>query len=338
MAKSAQILITGATGLVGSAVANKLVAEGFPVRALVRPGSPRFHLDGLDLEYVAGDIRDPQSVRQAMVGVRYVFHVAADYRLWARDPNEIFAANVEGTRVVMTEAKAAGVERVVYTSSVATLALRHDGSPADETVPLAAEDGIGAYKRSKIAAERLVEAMVAEDSLPAVIVNPSTPIGPRDVKPTPTGRIIVEAARGRMPGFLDTGLNLVHVDDVAEGHLAALKSGTVGERYILGGENVLLADMLAEIAAMVGRRPPRWRVPRAVAIPMAYAAEAAAHITGRAPFTTLNGVRMADHRMFFTAAKAKRELGFRPRPYRQALEDSIRWFSDAGYLNGKRKL
>lgn len=338
MANSAQTLITGATGLVGSAVANKLVAEGFRVRALVRPGSPRFHLNGLDLEFVAGDIRDPQSVRKAMAGIRHVFHVAADYRLWARDPNEIFAANVEGTRVMMQEAKAAGVERVVYTSSVATLALRDDGSPADETVPLATEEGIGAYKRSKIAAERLVETMVVNDSLPAVIVNPSTPIGPRDIKPTPTGRIIVETARGRVPGFLDTGLNLVHVDDVAEGHLAALRRGVIGERYILGGENVLLADMLAEIAGMVGRRPPRWRVPLAVAIPMAYAAEATARITGRAPFTTLNGIRMAEHRMFFTAAKAERELGFRPRPYRQALEDAIRWFSEAGYLNGKRKL
>ena len=337
MGNAAQTLITGATGLVGSAVARRLVGEGFPVRALVRPGSPRFLLDGLDLDFVAGDIRDPKSVRQAMAGVRYVFHVAADYRLWARDPTEIFAANVDGTRVVMQEAKRSGVERVVYTSSVATLALREDGSPADETVPLATEDGIGAYKRSKIAAERLVEAMVANDALPAVIVNPSTPIGPRDVKPTPTGRIIVETARGRVPGFLDTGLNLVHVDDVAEGHLAALKRGTIGERYILGGENVLLADMLAEIASMVGRRPPRWRIPRAVAIPMAYAAETTARFTGRAPFTTLDGIRMAEHRMFFTAAKAERDLGFRPRPYREALEDAIRWFRAAGYLERKRK-
>ena len=203
MNSSAKTLITGATGLVGSAVARKLVAEGFPVRALARSNSPRFHLEGLDLEFVVGDIRDAESIRRAMAGVRYVFHVAADYRLWARDPSEIFAANVEGTRIVMEEAKRAGVERIVYTSSVATLGLRTDGSPADETVPLSVEQGIGPYKRSKIAAERLVEAMVANDALPAVIVNPSTPIGPRDVKPTPTGRIIVETARGRVPGFLD---------------------------------------------------------------------------------------------------------------------------------------
>ncbi len=337
MDSTAHTLVTGATGLVGSAVAGSLVAEGYRVRALVRPGSPRSHLDGLDLEFVGGDIRDAESVRRAMAGIRYVFHVAADYRLWARDPGEILATNVDGTRIVMQEAKRAGVERIVYTSSVATLALRADGTPADETVPLSTEEGIGAYKSSKIAAERLVEAMIAHDALPAVIVNPSTPIGPRDVKPTPTGRIIVEAARGRIPGFLDTGLNLIHVDDVAAGHLAALKRGTIGERYILGGENVLLADMLADIARLVGRRPPRWRFPRAVVVPVAYAAEATARLTGRAPFTTLDGIRMAEHRMFFTAAKAERDLGIRPRPYREALEDAIRWFGAAGYLDGKRK-
>ena len=337
MGNSEQILITGATELVGSAVARKLLSEGFAVRALVRPGSPRFQLDELDLEFAPGDMRDASSVRRAMAGVRYVFHVAADYRLWARRPNEIFAANVDGTRIVMQEAKRAGVERIVYTSSVATLALHDDGTAADESVGLKIEEGVGAYKRSKIAAERLVEKMVACERLPVVIVNPSTPIGPRDVKPTPTGRIIVEAASGRMPGFLDTGLNLVHVDDVAEGHLAALKRGAIGERYILGGENVPLADMLAEIAQLVGRHPPRWRIPRAVAITVAYAAETNARLTGREPFTTVDGVRMADHRMFFTAAKAERDLGFRARPYRAALKDAIVWFEVAGYLNGKRE-
>jgi dihydroflavonol-4-reductase len=335
MGSTTQTLITGATGLVGSAVARKLVAEGFLVRALVRPGSPRFHLQDLNLEFVDGDMRDPHSVRRAMADIRYVFHVAADYRLWARDPSEIFAANVEGTRVIMQEARRAGVERVVYTSSVATLALRDDGSPADETIPLATAEGIGAYKRSKIAAERLVEDMVARDGLPAVIVNPSTPIGPRDVKPTPTGRIIVEAARGRMPGFLDTGLNLVHVDDVAEGHLAALRRGKIGERYILGGENVRLADMLAEIARQVGRRAPRLRFPPAVVLPVAYAAEMRARLTGREPFTTVDGIRMAAHHMFFTAAKAERDLGVRARSYREALADAIGWFRAAGYLEAK---
>ncbi len=337
MRSAAQTLVTGATGFVGSAVAKALSEGGFAVRALVRPGSPRAHLAALTLELVEGDIRDQASVERAMRNVRYVFHVAADYRLWARDKREIYGANVDGTRHVMQEALRAGVERVVYTSSVATLALRPDGAPADESVPLAEDQGIGAYKRSKIAAERLVGAMVANEGLPAVIVNPSTPIGPRDVKPTPTGRIIVEAACGRIPGFVDTGLNLVHVDDVAAGHLAVLHRGAIGERYILGGTNVLFADMLADIAHLVGRAPPRLRIPRVVALPVAYAAEATAWLTGREPFATVDGIRMAEHRMFFTAAKAERDLGFCARPYRQGLEDAIRWFRDAGYLEGKRQ-
>jgi dihydroflavonol-4-reductase len=335
MDRSAQTLVTGATGFVGSAVAKVLAGAGFQVRALVRPGSPRSHLDGLALEFVEGDLRDADAVRRAVAGARYVFHVAADYRLWARDRREIFAANVDGTRNIMREALRAGTERVVYTSSVATLGLRSDGSPADESVRLSEPEGIGTYKRSKIAAERLVEAMIANEGLPAVIVNPSTPIGPRDVKPTPTGRIIVEAARGRIPAFVDTGLNLVHVDDIADGHIAALERGVVGERYILGGTNVAFADMLADIARLVGRQAPRLRIPRAVAMPVAYAAETMAFFTGREPFATVDGIRMAAHRMFFTAAKAERELGFRPRPYLLGLEDAIRWFREAGYLDRK---
>jgi dihydroflavonol-4-reductase len=335
MLRDAQTLLTGATGFVGSAVARTLINAGFRVRALVRPGSPRFHLDGLDLEFFDGDIRDVDAVRRAVAGVRYVFHVAADYRLWARDRREIYAANVQGTRNVMRESLRAGVERVVHTSSVATLGLRPDGIAADESRALSEEEGIGAYKRSKIAAERLVEAMVANERLPAVIVNPSTPIGPRDVKPTPTGRIIVEAARGRIPGFVDTGLNLAHVDDIAEGHLLALRHGVIGERYILGGANVAFADMLAEIARLVGRKPPRLRIPRVAALPVAYAAEAMAWFSGREPFATVDGIRMAKHHMFFTAAKAERELGYRPRPYLRGLEDAVRWFGEHGYLAGK---
>lgn len=325
-------LVTGASGFVGSAVARKLLDAGFTVRALVRSTSARFHLSDLELEFIQGDLRHPASVRAAMTGIDYVFHVAADYRLWARDREEIFKSNVAGTRTVMEEAQRAGVKRIVHTSSVATLALPADGRPADETMPLADGQGIGAYKRSKVAAERLVETMIAEQNLPAVIVNPSTPIGPRDVKPTPTGRIIVEAAAGRMPGFVDTGLNLVHVDDVAAGHLAALHHGKIGERYILGGRNVSLAEMLADIAGLVGRRPPRLRLPRLALMPLAYAAEAAAYVTGREPFVTVDGLHMAKYRMYFTAAKAERDLGFRARPHREALEDAIRWFRDAGYL------
>ena len=335
MRQAGQTLLTGATGFVGSAVARALIGAGFPVRALVRPGSPRFHLGDVDLEFIEGDLRDAASVSRAVKGARYAFHVAADYRLWARDPHEIFAANVDGTRNIMQAALRAGVERVVHTSSVATLGLRPDGTAADESNPLSEAQGIGAYNRSKIAAERLVEAMIAREGLPAVIVNPSTPVGPRDVKPTPTGRIIVEAACGRIPGFVDTGLNLVHVDDVAAGHLAALEHGVVGERYILGGANVTFADMLADIARLVGRKPPRLRIPRAAVMPIAYAAEALACFTGREPFATVDGVRMAKHRMFFTAAKAERDLGHRPRPYIAGLEDAIHWFRENGYLDRK---
>src|SRR5882757_6232812 len=255
MSNKDRVLITGASGFVGSAVARCLIESGFSVRALVRSKSPRAHLAGLDLDFSEGELRDRKSLERALAGMRYVFHVAADYRLWARDPGEIFASNVEGTRNVMEEAMRAGVERVVYTSSVATLGLRGDGTAADESVPLSEEQGIGAYKRSKIAAERLVQAMVAERGLAAVIVNPSTPIGPRDVRPTPTGRIIVEAANGRMPAFVESGLNLVHVDDVAAGHLAAMEQGRIGERYILGGQNVPFSQMLADIAGLVGGRP-----------------------------------------------------------------------------------
>jgi dihydroflavonol-4-reductase len=332
MTSGDKVLVTGASGFVGSAVAAKLVERGFSVRALVRATSPRSHLAGLDLDYVQGDLRDAETIRPAMAGVRYLFHVAADYRLWARDRNEIVVNNVTGTRVMMEEALRAGVERIVYTSSVATLAVQRDGTSVDETVPLEELKAIGAYKRSKVAAERLVERMIAQQGLPAVIVNPSTPIGPRDVKPTPTGRIIVEAARGRMPAFVDTGLNLVHVDDVAQGHLAALDRGKIGERYILGGQNVQLSEMLTVIANLIGRRPPRVRLPRSAIVPLALAAETIARFTGREPFVTMDALRMSRYRMFFTAAKAERDLGFTARPFTDALTDAIRWFRDAGHL------
>jgi dihydroflavonol-4-reductase len=233
----------------------------------------------------------------------------------------------------MEEAMRAGVERVIYTSSVATIALRTDGMAADETSPLREDQGIGVYKRSKIAAERLVEAMVAERGLAAVIVNPSTPIGPGDVRPTPTGRIIIEAAKGRIPAFIDTGLNLVHVDDVASGHLAALRHGKIGERYILGGQDVLFSQMLRDIAGLVGRRPARVRLPWRALIPVAFVAEAVANVTGREPFATLDGVYMAKYRMFFASTKAEQELGYRSRRYTEGIDDAVRWFRDAGYLS-----
>jgi dihydroflavonol-4-reductase len=297
---------------------------------LVRASSPRGNIQPDD-EVFIGDIRDRASLANALRGARYLIHAAADYRLWSRVPAEIITTNTEGTRCVMEEALRAGVERIVYTSSVATIALNGE-TPSDETQPLSEHDAIGAYKQSKVMAERLVEDMVQRQRLPAVIVNPSTPIGPRDVKPTPTGRIIVEAASGRMPGFVDTGLNLVHVDDVAVGHLAALDRGRIGERYILGGENVYLRDMLAEIARVVGRTPPRWRVPIAPLFPLALLAEGVGLITGREPFLTLDGLRMARHHMFFDDAKARRELGYSSRPYREGIADAISWFRQHGYL------
>ena len=328
---SGKALVTGASGFVGSAVARKLAERGLAVRALVRPASPRGHLGGLDIEFVPGDLRDAESVRAAMAGARYVFHVAADYRLWARDPSEIVASNVEGTRIVMAEAQRAGVERIVYTSSVATLRTGPHGETFDESVNLDASHAIGAYKLSKLLAEGVV-AEYAAAGLPVVIVNPSTPVGPRDVKPTPTGRLILEAAAGRVPAFVDTGLNMVHVDDVAEGHLAALARGRVGERYILGGQNAALSDILATIALQTGRRPPRIKIPRAMVMPVAFAAEAMARRTGREPFITLDGLRMSKNRMFFTAAKAERELGFTARPYAEGIRDAIEWFRQQGRL------
>ena len=326
------VLVTGASGFVGSAVVRALIHAGYPVRALVRAGSPRTNLDLLDLEIVEGDMRDADSVARATAHVRHVMHVAADYRLWSPNRDEIRRNNVVGTQTVMEAALRAGVERIVYTSSVAALALRSDGLAADETVVLAENAAVGAYKRSKVAAQDLVEAMIAHNALPAVIVNPSTPIGPRDIRPTPTGRIIVEAASGRMPGYVDTGLNLVHVDDVAAGHVAALEHGKIGERYILGGQDVLLADMLGDIALAVGRKPPWLRMPRRVLYPAAAIAEMVAARTGREPFLTLDGLRMAKNRMFFSSAKAARELGYVARPYTDGLADAIAWFRRVGVL------
>jgi dihydroflavonol-4-reductase len=326
------VLITGASGFVGAAVARCLQRAGYDVRAMLRRTSPRDNLADLKIEIVEGDLLDANAIERAVKGVRYVFHVAADYRLWARDPEQIVRTNVEGTRAVMTAALQAGVERVVYTSSVATLAAKPHGEASDESFPLPPAQAIGAYKYSKVVAERAVEAMVANQNLPAVIVNPSTPIGPGDIRPTPTGRIIVEAAAGRMPGYIDTGLNLVHVDDVAAGHLAALRRGRIGERYILGGQNVLLRDMLGEIARRVGRQPPRLRLPRTMMFPIAYGAEALARITGREPFVTTAGLRLAKDRMFFTSEKAERELGYRARPYVEAIADAIDWFRARGQL------
>jgi len=325
-----RILVTGASGFVGSAVARALATRGDDVTVLLRASSPRTNIAGIECRVAIGDMRDVDAVTKAMEGARYVFHLAADYRLWARDPEEIVRNNFEGARAVMTAAKTTGVERVVYTSSVAALKPLA-GAAADESSRHSENTVIGAYKRSKLVAERFVECMAGE-GLPVVIVSPSTPIGPRDVKPTPTGRIIVQAANGGMPAFVDTGLNLVHVDDVAAGHLLALEKGRIGENYILGGEDVRLKDMLRAIAPLVGRKPPRVQLPRGPLYPLAYGAEAVARVTGKEPFLTADALRMSKHHMFFSSAKAKAELGFSARPYQHGIEDAVKWFRSAGYI------
>jgi len=323
-------LVTGASGFVGSAVARALVARGLNVRVLMRASASHANIAGTDCQPVTGDMRDEASMAAALKGARYLFHVAADYRLWARNPGEIERNNLEGARATMGAALRCGVERVVYTSSVA--ALKPGAGAVDETSRHTPQTVIGAYKRSKLVAEREVERLVETEKLPAVIVAPSTPIGPRDIKPTPTGRVIVEAATGRMPAFVDTGLNLAHVDDVAQGHLLALDKGRIGENYILGGADVGLQTMLGDIAALTGRRAPTMKLPRAPLFPLAWGAEAFARVTGKEPFLTADALRMSRYRMFFSSDKAKRELGYSARPYQEGLKDALAWFRDNGYL------
>ncbi len=271
----------------------------------------------------------PASLRAAVRGCRGLFHLAADYRLWVRDVGAMFAANVDGTRTLMRAALDAGVERVVYTSSVATLGIRRDG-PADEETPVTFADMIGVYKQSKFLAEKEVRRMAAEEGLPVVIVNPSTPIGPRDIKPTPTGRLIVEAAAGRMPAYVDTGLNVVHVEDVAAGHVLAFDRGVIGERYILGGEDMTLSTILTEIAALMRRRPPKVKLPHAAVLPLAYAVEGWCRLVGGVPFVTVDGVRMSKKQMFFSSEKAAAQLGYKARPAREALRDAVDYFRARG--------
>ncbi|MCS6892751.1 MAG: SDR family NAD(P)-dependent oxidoreductase [Rhodovarius sp.] len=325
------VLLTGGTGFLGSSVARALIARGHAVTVLARPEAPRKVLDGLPVAFQPGDLTDPPSLSAALAGCDALVHCAADYRIFVPDPARMFAVNVEGTRAIMQAALRAGLSRIVHVSSVATLKPRPDGSPATEEDAARPEEAIGPYKRSKTEAERLVEGMVAREGLPATIVNPSTPIGPRDRRPTPTGRVILEAARGAMPAYVETGLNLVHVEDCAAGIVAALESGRVGERYILGGQDVTLRELLTYIAGLFGRRPP-FRLPRLPLYPLAYVAEAIARLTGREPMLTVDGLTMAGQRMYFSSAKAQRELGFTARPWQQAVEEAIAWFRAEGML------
>jgi dihydroflavonol-4-reductase len=325
-------LVTGATGFVGAAVARALGSAGWQVRALARKGSDHGNLEHLKVEIVEGDLADAASLERALVGCGALFHAAADYRLGARDPKSLYGTNVDGTRRILTAAHTAGVERVVYTSSVATIGIPADGSPGDETTSVTLGDMIGHYKRSKYLAEEVARD-AARSGMSVVIVNPSTPVGPGDIKPTPTGRLVLDAAAGRMPAYVDTGLNIVHVDDVAAGHLLAHERGRSGERYILGGQDMTLREMLGVIAALVGRKPPAVRLPYAAILPIAYVAEAFAMLSGRTGRITLEGVRMSRKRMFFSSGKAVRELGYRFRPPIEAFADAVRWFRERGLLN-----
>ena len=327
-------LVTGATGFVGAAVARRLRAEGFDLRVLARPNGDRRNLAGLEAEIAEGDLCDRASLVRAASGCGALFHVAADYRLWTPDPAAMMRVNVEGSRDVIRAAMEAGAERIVYTSSVAVLKAAADGTPADESTPTVLADMIGDYKRSKFLAEEAVRVLIAEEGAPVVIVNPSTPVGPGDVRPTPTGRMIVEAASGRMPAFVDTGLNIVHVDDVAEGHLLAFRKGRTGERYILGGEDLALGDILARIARLCGRRPPTVRIPHNLVLPIAWAAETWTRLRGRGePFATVDGIRMARKKMYFASARAESALGYHARPADAALADAVAWFRENGYFS-----
>jgi dihydroflavonol-4-reductase len=324
-------VITGASGFVGAALARRLVAAGHQVRALVRPTSNRANLEGLGLEVVVGDLRERASLDAALRDQEALFHVAADYRMWTPKPQELIDSNVAGTANIMDAASTAKVQRIVYCSSVAALGYGVNGLPTDELTPSTLDQKIGLYKRSKFLAEAEVLKRVA-DGLPAIIVNPSAPMGPRDIKPTPTGRIVVEAAKGKMPAYVDTGLNVVHVDDVAEGHLLAFERGKIGEKYILGGENLSLLELLTIIAEETGGRPPLFRMPHALTLPIGYLAEAWCRTFGGEPIATVDAARMARHCMYYSSDKAKRELGYAPRPAREAVRDSLKWFKEHGYI------
>jgi dihydroflavonol-4-reductase len=324
-------LVTGASGFVGSHVARQLVSAGQSVRVLVRRGSNLAALGGLHVECFEGDLRDTSSLERAMLGVRRVYHVAADYRLWTPRPEEIYETNVEGTRRLLAAAKNAGVERIVYTSTVATIAVPRHGALPNEDTRATVDEMIGHYKRSKFLAEQVaVEAAAA--GVPVVIVNPTAPVGPWDWKPTPTGRIILDFLKGKMPAYVDTGLNVAAVEDIAAGHLLAAEKGRIGERYILGARNMTLKQILDALSAITGRPSPRVRLPHAIALAAGYADELFSRLAGREPQIPVEGVKMSRHRMFVESDKAARELGYKPTSVEAALERAVRWYEEHGYL------
>lgn len=329
-------LVTGGTGFIGSAVVRHLLERGEAVRVLVRRGSDLRNLAGLPVELAYGDLRDRNAVREAIRGCQRLYHVAASYRLWSLNPEELYEVNVDGTRNILEAAGEEGVGRIVYTSSVGALGIP-TGGLGTEATPVTLEDMVGHYKRSKFLAEALAREMVRK-GLPVVIVNPSTPVGPRDVKPTPTGQVIVDFLNGKMVGYIDTGLNLIDVDDVAEGHILAAERGRVGERYILGHRNLTLKEIFDLLARITGLTPPRLRLPYRSVLPLAYLSQWTANwITKRPPSIPLEGVKMAKRFMFFEASKAVEELGLPQRPVEMALQKAVKWFLDNGYVKPARR-
>jgi dihydroflavonol-4-reductase len=332
--QSMTVLVTGATGFLGASLVRQLLARGEAVRVTARKGSNRSNIEGLDVEVVEADLSDPATLPAACHGIAALYHCAADYRLWVRNPAAMLRTNVDGSVALVRAAAAAGATRIIYTSSVAALGINRNGTPGDEETPAHYADMVGIYKQSKYLAEAAVRALVQTEKAPVVIVNPSTPIGPRDIKPTPTGRVIVEVANGKMPAFVQTGLNIAHVDDVAHGHILALEKGRIGERYILGGEDLTLEQILHIVCAAVGRKAPTIKLPIAAVLPIAYAAEMAARLLPNwEPFATVDGVKMARKFMYFSSAKAVKELGYTSRPAAATLQDAVAWFQTRGYIN-----
>ena len=323
--------VTGATGFIGASIVRELISDGHEVRALARPGSNRKNIEGLPLEVWEGDLLAPGRLAAGIAGCDLVFHTAADYRLWTRDPASMYAANVEGTRAIMEAALLAGVQRVVYTSSVGTIGNRGDGTSGNETTPVTFADMVGDYKKSKFLAERVAEEFIGR-GLPLVIVNPSTPVGVLDIKPTPTGKIIVDILNRNMPAYLDTGLNLIDVEDCARGHLLAAEKGRIGEKYILGNQNLNLREIFKLLEEISGVPTPKVRLPYTPILLAAYVNEALSRVTGREPLIPLNGVLMARKLMFFDSTKAIRELGLPQTPVTEALTKAVAWFRANGYV------
>jgi len=329
-----RVLITGATGFVGGAVLRAVVRAGHDVRVLIRPEADRYNLRDLPVEIYHGDVRDRDIVNRATAGCQQVYHVAALYKLWVRRKAEMYTCNVTGTENILAAAREQNVEKVIYTSSVATLGIPKDGTPGTETTPVTLSDMVGHYKRSKFLAEQ-VALRYAQEGLPVVIVNPSTPVGAADLKPTPTGKMIVDFLNGKMRGFVDTGLNLIDVDDVAAGHLLAAQKGRVGEKYILGNANLTLQQILTILSELTNIPAPRHRVPYAVALSVAYAdAVLARLLPWREPFVPPVGVKLSRKRMFFDATKAVRDLGLPQTPMREALRKAVVWLAEHGYVKG----